>query len=724
MSKTELLSVGAAIIALTGAAGHAEEELKWQTTGLESYRRGPWLTEDPTKNIIERMEQPVPKMFEGHGPRDSVLPEALTAMAWMFGSKRSRFHGDPRLAAFIAGKLKALDSGIQSWRITDRKVSHKFSRASCTSMVWEMCHYLRKAKALFSKKVPFPEQAISEIEKSVLTSARVMSEPTAAGHEWVWRTRQPWRIARLMATMMAGYKLSGDAGFLKDVPGWFKYLEEDVHDLGGLRYSSIDPLPNVQWYTDHTLKELANLYLMADDKPTAHIRDKLRHLFQRLKDHYVYRALPADTYDYSAVPWPKRLWHNPPGCFGPGAIALVTGDGRNATIARYMAWYYTGMPSELRYVTLASFKVMDAIREVEPEPIPNRYVVKDDSIRGVRGLDDNYSFVFNRGPALFTVVGAKTAKVPDRRYLGYRGTYSTVLQGVTPEVGNRPWKFGATNGYHRRSANHVTAFEFTRGDRIVVPAIQSEKSSEPPGGISTTIASIAASYRPQAGSYWGGIPNSSDWQIHQLWLAVGKRLVGLMTVTSLKDQKAPYVAIRTHFAVVDEITEVKERLYRAGDFSVSVIDTNFPNREIGLSETYANEPKPRGKEIRLSDHPTDNQPADYTAGQTFHCLIDITAGETDGASQIERVAHDELLGFKASFGNRSFVLIYNTRRDAQRVIPVELGIPAKARVNTGETSKAHWLDRRHPSRDPEMPEQFYYVLPQNGMLLSILKHDG
>ncbi|MDP6505740.1 MAG: hypothetical protein QF886_19115, partial [Planctomycetota bacterium] len=465
----------------------------------------------------------------------------------------------------------------------------------------------------------------------------------------------------------------------------------------------IDPLPNVQWYTDHTLKELANLYFMADDQPTSHIRDKLRQLFQRLKDHYIYRALPADTYDYSAVPWPKRLWHNPPGCFGPGAIALITGDGRNATIARYMAWYYTGMPSELRYVTLASLKVMDAIRDIEPRPIPNRYVIKDDSIRGVRGLDDIYSYVFNRGPALFTVVGAKTAKVPERRYLGYRGTYSTVLQGVTPEIGNRPWKFGATNGYHRRSAHHVTAFEFTKGDRLV----------------HGDVAAIAASYRPQRGSYWGGISDSSDWQIHQIWLALGKRLIGLLIVTSLKDQKAPYVATRAHFAVIDEIKEINERSYAAGDFRVRFVDTNFPNREIGPSETYANEPKPRGKEIRLSDHPTDNPPTDYKKGQTFHCLIDISAEESPEDSKVENLAHDELLGFKARIGGRSFLVLYNTKLDAQRVVPADSGIRAGSEILTGETSKAHWLDRRHPSRDPEQPDQFYYVLPQHGLMMTI-----
>ena len=709
LAHVALLAIVAAERLPAGTKSPAEAQ--WQETGLESYRRGAWLTEDPTTNIIERIEQPVPKMLAGTAKgRESVIPETLAGLAWMFGSERSRFHGDPRLARLIVEKLMELDERVRSWRVTDRKASHRFSRASTTAMVWEICHSLRQADALFGKApdageggaVPFPEATVAELEKSALASARVMAQPTAQGHAWVWRTRQPWRVARLMTTMMAGYKLSGDKAFLKDIPGWFRYLEEDVHDLGGLRYSSIDPLPNVQWYTDHTLKELANLYLMAVDDATEPIAGELRSLFGKLKDTYIYRALPAGTYDYSAVPWLKRLWHNPPGCFGPAAVALITGDGRNATIARYMAHYYTGMPSELRYVTLASLKMMDAIRDVEPEPIPNRYIVKDDSLRGVRGLLDDYSFVLNRGPALFTVVGAKVAKAPERRYLGYWGTYSTVLQGVTPEVGNRPWGFGSRKGYNRRSASHVTAFEFAEGDRIVRDGF----------------AALAASYRPQKGSYWGGVPQSSDWQVHQLWLAAGKRLIGLVTLTSLKQQTAPYVAARIHFAFTEQIELLEEDLYRAQDFTVRVVESSFPNREVGPSENYVNEPKPRGKEIRLADHPTDNAQAQYRAAQSFHCLLDIDAARPAGSAQVERVTHEGLLGVKAVFAGAAYLMLYRTERDALQVVPSEFGIPEEARILAGETAKSHWLDRRHPSRDPEDPSKFYYLLPQHGLLLA------
>jgi hypothetical protein len=100
----------------------------------------------------------------------------------------------------------------------------------------------------------------------------------------------------------------------------------------------------------------------------------------------------------------------------------------------------------------------------------------------------------------------------------------------------------------------------------------------------------------------------------------------------------------THFAVVDKVEEQTERLFRACDFSVRVVDTNLPKREIGLSETYANEPKPRGKEIRVFDHPTDHEPAEYKAGQTFHCLLDITAGEALVDSTVEKISSGKLRG--------------------------------------------------------------------------------
>jgi len=84
---------------------------EWCDEGLESYGCGPWLTADLSKYIIERLEQPVPNMLDGSGgPRHSVLPEALAGLAWMFGSERSRFHGDPRLARFVMLYRTKLDT--------------------------------------------------------------------------------------------------------------------------------------------------------------------------------------------------------------------------------------------------------------------------------------------------------------------------------------------------------------------------------------------------------------------------------------------------------------------------------------------------------------------------------------------------------------------------------------------------------------------------------------
>ena len=173
-------------------------------------------------------------------------------------------------------------------------------------------------------------------------------------------------------------------------------------------------------------------------------------------------------------------------------------------------------------------------------------------------------------------------------------------------------------------------------------------------------------------------------------------------------------------AFIDKIEQLEENRFQADDFRVTVVDSNYPLSEIGPSENYVNEAQPRGKEIRLADHATDNPSQQYPAGQTYRCVLEISADEpTASTAAVESVGHEGVLGLEVTVGSLNYLVLCRTEVDAARVIPAELGVPAEAKILTGETVKSHWLDRRHPSRDPEDPSKFYYLLPQNGLMLAI-----
>ena len=127
----------------------------------------------------------------------------------------------------------------------------------------------------------------------------------------------------------------------------------------------------------------------------------------------------------------------------------------------------------------------------------------------------------------------------------------------------------------------------------------------------------------------------------------------------------------------------------------------------------------RGREVRLLDMPTDNPDLQqYSAGKSFSTLL--TLGHTDAADRdvtVERVSVDGFLALRIAWGGETYLLAYRTDPDVGRLDPKTLGIPLRAAFQPGRRQRADWYDRRHPSRDRDVPDEFYYNLPQHGVML-------
>lgn len=684
----------------------------WQTSGLESYTKGPWITSDPRESSIARIEAGIKGILKTGRIRDGRLPGTMACMVWCFTHENSTFCKKPELEKAILEKLPRLNEITESWRGAEK---HKLSRASATFPVWDLCQLLRANKDQFTN---FPEDQIAELEKSVTASAQAMLKPDKKGSLWVWQTRQPWRLARTMTVMLAGYKLTQDEKFLEYADLCLKFLHKDVTELGGFRYSSLDPLPNVQSYMDQTIMELGNFYIHADDEKTKPLHEETKRLLERIKDNYIYRGLPAGTYDYSAVPLGnglcKTLWHFPPNFYGPGVVAMATGSGANATIARYMSYYFMGLPGELGYGIYASLKISDKFKNIKPEPLPNKYIVKDDSIDGIRILDENYACVFNQYPGAPTIVGARTAEKPARRYLGWRGAYSTVLQAVRPEVGRGPWKWKEKGPYNVRNAFFNVGRFTIHGDRFV----------------HKDWAAYAASYKlPRANN--SSAKDKFPWQVQQLWFYHSKQLVGFVSITSLEEQKAPYIAECIQFNNLNnintgndkntEIEKIGDKDFCAGDFRIKILEHNFPIVETTYCKRYCLD-KPMkglmGREIRLADNPTDNKVATYKSGEQYFALLNICEkNRAEEKIAVEKITNPDFIGLKIKTAKKIFYLVYRKDPGPAKIMPLKLEIPLDASVYCGDVQHKAWVARRHPSRDRKNPQEFYYTLPQYGLMV-------
>ena len=126
--------------------------------------------------------------------------------------------------------------------------------------------------------------------------------------------------------------------------------------------------------------------------------------------------------------------------------------------------------------------------------------MKDDSINGLRMLNDNFAAVFNRYAAAPSVVGARTSRVMTGRSSGWRGTYGSVLQAARPEIGRLPWKFSENGKNNKRDAYFGIGREATFGDRV----------------FHRDWSAFAASYRLQDAKY-SMAGNDCSWEVQQVW---------------------------------------------------------------------------------------------------------------------------------------------------------------------------------------------------------------
>jgi hypothetical protein len=344
------------------------------------------------------------------------------------------------------------------------------------------------------------------------------------------------------------------------------------------------------------------------------------------------------THYHSAIWW-KELWRT----FWPGAVALAaaaTGDGELATIALTMAERGTGADRKFADWAAHGYKQM-ALRGVEPEPRAERLLVTDSDIGGLRMRYGELSSVFTSNSFGYTLAGTMTPKS------GLAGAYPLVR-------------------LDRLAAN--PKYEFTNLH------ISSWGKPEAMIDIREDAAAAAGTYKPHnQRTTWRSTHVTGPWRVHQAWLYLPDRIIGLMTLRATDTTEARS-AEHIYRLMSKEVTPTGDGAYDAGDIRLTIVDTNLPHQLAEPGRKFSMSTKEPWRQIVLADRQRPTKPEaretagdkeellpmqPYKAGDVFYSLVEVRQIDASPA-RIELISFDDgLLAFGATVDGRIHVTAVN-----------------------------------------------------------------
>ncbi len=379
--------------------------------------------------------------------------------------------------------------------------------------------------------------------------------------------------AQYLAAMYAAYQLYGDERFKESAREFVAAMESQLRPPGAwLYYMGSTPIP---LYHGFEIMFLGRYYQMSGDERAA---DMIR----QTKDYYPYTYVPENTVEYSSSPWWKQMWNPTGGPYhAPEMVAWLAGDGRN----RWFADLRSQQPFRHYWVVYCG-EAWDAgaADRATPEPFPDRYIVPDPSIDGLRGRFGSFSFVGSRGKNTASFGGCllADASLPS----GYDGYLQLAHIGIEiPGKAQAPY------------------FEALRlvadPEEIPTPGAQL---------IEKDFAALTVRYIPRAQL----TPDVAfdDWQAQETWLFTPNAVVAVMKVTALKDNPGTYPQGIVRLGPAPRPSGLENNKFFVGNLHGQILLTDFPKVELseGSSDQYSKETR---SEIRLRLEP---RPASISKG--------------------------------------------------------------------------------------------------------------
>ncbi len=474
----------------------------------------------------------------------------------------------------------------------------------------ESLRYLKKAPGINPQKW---EEWAGSLRPYIEDSYRDYGHATDAN----WATKAakvyPNADAQHAAVMSAAWLVYGDQKYKENAHEFIAAMDTQLRSPGAwLYYCKSTPIP---LYHGFEIIFLGRCYQLTGDPLAA---DQII----RTKDYYPYTYSPENTVEFSTSPWWKQMW-NPSG--GPyhavEMVAWLTGDGRNRWFADLRAKSFAR-----HYWIVYCGEAYDAAAQKglpTPEPFPDQYIVKDDSIDGFRGRFGTFSWAGARGKNAMSFASAMIAnsKLPN----GYDAYLQFAHIGIPIS--------GMDGKAYYNSLRLVANPELipTPGQSIV------NKDS----------ATLQVSYIPRLQA--NPEKEYNDWMVKENWLFTKQGLVGILSVRALQDRPEALPKGVLRFG-----PETRPHLMRGTDFSYGslkgrILQSDFDKIEMRNGSPDQHEKEPH-VEIHLTVTSLDSK--SIVRGKTFSFAVLITPEEGLPAQITENSAG----GWKITLGNMEYTL--------------------------------------------------------------------
>ena len=352
------------------------------------------------------------------------------------------------------------------------------------------------------------------------------------------------------------------------------------------------------------------------------------------RPYYPYNVEPGGVPEYYTDCFWKHYWGGA-SPIGPEIVAGLTGCPHNKRVAN----------CELKWAKPNSYYAIYAAtvyRDFPDEPLPDNYIMYDRNVEGPRGRFGRFSFA---GTTRFlgkgcqgkdTFVGCMAVDEPDRRF-----PLNAALQVVTNQYRLQP------DGQRWRTCRFLS---------------QEEKNGVT---IAKNFAALTTRYRIQNVA-WGGGSTLTDWAGNQQWILTPHRLVGVLEIETLSDQKAYSIHGRIRFGLNKAIERKDDTFFKYGALLCRLHEHSYADVITEKSETfYIDKPeKFRSTEIVLRDARSIESKGQtqltYPKGTRHFFTVEVLPYWSSPAEAVKRVTTPSgLRGLEVCADGRRLLLIHN-----------------------------------------------------------------
>ncbi len=403
--------------------------------------------------------------------------------------------------------------------------------------------------------------------------------------------------------------------------------------------------------------------------------------------------------EYFTAPDWKWMWNGLPGNGGEAVIAL-TGDPYERYITD-LSHRQRGVPPDIQGATFYA-------PGVDARPVPNDFLVYDRNIQGARARYGRFTTAMNgrnhdpspapdgRGdaPGKLTFVGGLVVDDDHDR----PGPVDAILMAVYPKV-----KVSSARGEEWLDWAYLS-----REERTTVAT-------------GRDFASLATTYKLQSTAH-AQATAPWPWAAAQQWIVLPDRVIGLVEVAPIGEQRAHAVDGRIRFGYGRSGNMRKQELvatgpgrFAYGELVATVHATNFSDQAQGPAGMLRDTP-PNATEIILRDEPPSATPRGFGPADVRHFVVEVRPRWVEGDAEVRRLSGEGWRALVARTGGKSYGVWHNLSGGA-------LAVDLPASLLEGRQVSLHFPRGDEPGRPPEAPKGSRMTIPAQSHVLLVSSVD-